>query len=97
VIEGMTAGVPAIVNAVCAATREHCEVSGAGLWFESYAEFEAIVDRFLDDHELHETMRHNGLRYVEANYRWPVIMERYGAFLEEFVAHLAYAAGNGTP
>jgi len=30
-------------------------------------------------------MRENGRRYVETTYRWPVIMERYGAFLEEFV------------
>ncbi len=43
VIEGMTAGAPAIVNAVCGATREHCEQSGAGMWFEGYAEFEAVA------------------------------------------------------
>ena len=33
VIEALTAGVPVLVNAVCGATREHCEQSGAGLWF----------------------------------------------------------------
>jgi glycosyltransferase involved in cell wall biosynthesis len=97
VIEGMTAGAPAIVNAVCGATREHCEQSGAGLWFDGFAEFEAIVDRLTGDRPLHETMRQNGQRYVEANYRWPVIMERYGTFLEEFVRRRTYAAGNGTP
>jgi glycosyltransferase involved in cell wall biosynthesis len=83
VVEGMTAGVPVIVNAVCGATREHCERSGAGMWFEGFAEFEAVVDRMTADVELHETMRRNGLRYVEENYRWPVIMDRYGAFLED--------------
>ncbi len=86
VVEGMTAGAPAIVNAVCGATREHCEQSGAGMWFEGYAEFEAVLERMLGDRVLHETMRQNGFRYVEANYRWPVVMERYGTFLEEFVA-----------
>jgi len=85
VIEGMTAGAPAIVNAVCGATREHCEQSGAGLWFDGFAEFEAVLDRVLTDRALHEAMRQNGLRYVEATYRWPVIMERYGAFLQDFV------------
>jgi glycosyltransferase involved in cell wall biosynthesis len=85
VIEGMTAGAPAIVNAACGATREHCEQSGAGLWFDGYAEFEAVVNRMMSDGALHETMRENGRRYVETTYRWPVIMERYGAFLEEFV------------
>ncbi len=86
VIEGMTAGAPAIVNAVCGATREHCAESGAGMWFEGYAEFEAVLDRMLGDPVLHETMRQNGFRYVESTYRWPAVMERYGAFLEAFVA-----------
>jgi glycosyltransferase involved in cell wall biosynthesis len=86
VIEGMTAGAPAIVNAVCGATREHCEQSGAGMWFDGFAAFEAVLDRMLHDGALHETMRRNGRRYVESTYRWPVIMERYGAFLDEFVA-----------
>jgi glycosyltransferase involved in cell wall biosynthesis len=86
VVEGMTAGAPVIVNAVCGATREHCEQSGAGMWFEGFAEFEAVLDRMLGDTSLHATMRQNGLRYVEATYRWPVIMDRYGTFLEEFAA-----------
>jgi hypothetical protein len=55
-------------------------------------------------------MRQNGFRYVEATYRWPVIMDRYGAFLEDFVADRGAtgpdlrdggvdlgAGGNGTP
>ncbi len=84
VVEAMTAGAPVIVNAVCGATREHCELSGAGMWFDGFAEFEAVVERMAGDAVLHLTMRHNGLRYVEANYRWPVILERYCAFLEEF-------------
>jgi glycosyltransferase involved in cell wall biosynthesis len=91
VVEGMTAGAPVIVNAVCGATREHCEQSGAGMWFEGFAEFESVVERVTGDAVLHETMRQNGMRYVEANYRWPVILDRYCAFVEEF------AAGNGVP
>jgi glycosyltransferase involved in cell wall biosynthesis len=86
VVEGMTAGAPAIVNAVCGATREHCELSGAGMWFEGYAEFEAVLDRMLADGALHQTMRQNGFRYVDSAYRWPVVMDRYGAFLEAFAA-----------
>jgi len=89
VVEGMTAGAPAIVNAVCGATREHCEQSGAGMWFEGYAEFEAVLDRLLGDRVVHETMRQNGFRYVESTYRWPVVMARYGAFLEAFVERRA--------
>jgi glycosyltransferase involved in cell wall biosynthesis len=84
VIEGMTAGAPVIVNAVCGATREHCEQSGAGLWFEGYAEFESVLHRMATDDALHGALQENGFRYVEANYRWPVILDRYCNFLEEF-------------
>jgi len=80
----MTAGAPVIVNAVCGATREHCEQSGAGMWFEGFAEFESVVSRMTGDDVLHVTMRANGVRYVEDNYRWPVILDRYCAFVEEF-------------
>jgi glycosyltransferase involved in cell wall biosynthesis len=93
VVEAMTAGAPVVVNAVCGATREHCERSGAGLWFESFAEFEAVLTRLTGDRVLYEAMRQNGLRYVEANYRWPVIMDRYGTFLEEFAGRRRTAAG----
>ena len=49
---------------------------------KSLVQADAGADRF----RLHETMRQNGFRYVDATYRWPVIMDRYGTFLEEFVA-----------
>ena len=91
VVEAMTAGAPVIVNAMCGATREHAEQSGAGLWFGDFAEFEAVVDRLTTDDTLHSTMARNGVRYVEANYRWPVILDRYCGFLESF------AQGNGVP
>jgi glycosyltransferase involved in cell wall biosynthesis len=87
VIEGMTAGAPVMVNAVCGPTVEHCEHSGAGLWFEGYAEFEAVLHRMLTDPALRHTMIENGRRYVDENYRWPVILDRYTAFLEEFQAN----------
>jgi glycosyltransferase involved in cell wall biosynthesis len=93
VVEALTAGAPVIVNAVCGATREHCERSGAGMWFEGYAEFESVLHRMTTDTALHATMRRNGVAYVEANYRWPVIIDRYGTFLSEFVA----AQANGVP
>jgi glycosyltransferase involved in cell wall biosynthesis len=61
------------------------------LWFGDFAEFEAVVHRLATDDALHGTMRANGARYVEANFRWPGILERYCAFIEDF------AQGNGVP
>lgn len=82
VVEGMAAGVPVVVNAGCAATREHCERSGGGLWFGGFAEFEAAVDRLLADPALSGELGRRGRRYAEANYAWSAVVARYAAFLE---------------
>ena len=98
VVEALTAGVPVLVNARCAPTREHCEQSGAGLWFGDFAEFEAVVGLLTTDDAVHETMRRNGRAYVAANYTWPVVLDRYCGFLERFTGGAGAAVGgNGVP
>ena len=98
VVESFTAGVPVLVNAVCGATREHCEQSGGGLWFSDFAGFEAAVDLLTNDNSLHGAMAELGQRYVAVNYSWPVVLDRYCSFLERFVADGARgAAGKGVP
>ena len=98
VVEAFTAGVPVLVNAVCGATREHCEHSGGGLWFGGFEEFEAGIELLTTDEAARETMRRNGRHYVETNYTWPVILERYCGFLERCAGGVGVpAAGNGTP
>ena len=84
VVEAFTAGVPVLVNAVCGATREHCEQSGGGLWFDGYAGFEAAVELLTTDEAAHATLASLGHRYVETNYTWPAVLERYCAFVERF-------------
>ena len=86
VLEAWMAGIPAVVNGRCPATREHCERSGGGLWFEGYAQFETIVDR-LADAELRTTLAARGAAYVERTYHWPSLAERYAAFLDVCAEH----------
>ncbi len=85
-IEAWTACVPVVVNARCLPTREHCERSGGGLWFDGYASFEATLDRLLGDGALAPALARNGAGYVDSHYRWPVLIGRYGAFLEAVAA-----------
>ena len=49
VVEAWVDRVPVLVNGACGPTREHCERSGGGLWFTSYPEFEAVLDRLVSD------------------------------------------------
>jgi glycosyltransferase involved in cell wall biosynthesis len=81
-LEAWTVGVPVVVNGRCAVTRGHCERSGGGVWFDGYAEFEAIVDRLARDPELRARLAERGAAYVERSYRWPDVARRYEAFLE---------------
>jgi glycosyltransferase involved in cell wall biosynthesis len=80
-LEAWVAGVPAMVNGRCAVTREHCERSGGGLWFDGYAQFEAMLDR-LGDADLRAALAERGAAYVDRSYRWPTLVSRYEAFLE---------------
>ena len=92
VLEAWVDRVPVLVNGTCGPTREHCERSGGGLWFPSYPEFEATLDRLVGDPRLRAALGDNGRAYVDRYYRWPVLIERYATFLESVVAR-----GRGTP
>jgi glycosyltransferase involved in cell wall biosynthesis len=86
VLEAWVDSVPVVVNATCAPTREHCARSGGGLWFGSYRDFEAVLDRLLGDADLRALLGSRGRAYVDANYQWPVLIRRYQRFVEEVVA-----------
>lgn len=85
-MEGWLAGRPALVNAACDATREHCQASGGGLWFDGYARFEAALDRLLEDACLRRSLGEAGRRHVERHFRWPTVVDRYAAFLQGVAA-----------
>jgi glycosyltransferase involved in cell wall biosynthesis len=92
VIEAWVDRVPVVVNGTCGPTREHCEQSGGGLWFTSYPEFEAVVDRLVADGDLRSRLGERGRAYVETHFEWPVLISRYAAFLDTVVAR-----GRGAP
>lgn len=84
-LQAWLAEVPAIVHGNCAVTRDHCERSNAGLWFSSYAEFEEVVDLLMSSEGLRRTLGRNGRAYVEREYSWAAVMERFSAVMEQLL------------
>jgi len=81
VLEAWEQSVPVVVNAMCDPTREHCERSGGGLWFGSYREFEAVLERLDADAGLRALLGAQGHAYVQRYYQWPQLIRRYATFL----------------
>lgn len=81
-LEGWAAGLPALVNASCLATREHVTKSKGGLWFDGYLSFETTVQTLLKDDEVATNLAAAGSHYVDKHFRWPALIERYGEFLK---------------
>lgn len=81
-VEAWTAGTPVLVNAACVATSEHVRRSGGGLAFAGYGQFEVGVERLAGDAGLGAALAARGAEHVARHFTWPVIMDRYRAFLE---------------
>ena len=80
-LEGWVAGKPALVNGACPVTRAHARRSGGGVWFDDYAHFEVAVDRLVGSAQLRAELGEAGRRYVEREYSWPTLIDRYSEFL----------------
>ena len=98
-VEAWSVGVPVLVNATCLATSEHVRRSGGGLPFGGYGDFEVAVERLAGDAALGGELAARGAAYVERNFTWPVITERYGRFLEDVASRAGGVTGTppGSP
>jgi glycosyltransferase involved in cell wall biosynthesis len=66
--------------------------SGGAIPYSRPSEFAAAVDLLLDEPGLAESLGASGARYVAANYRWEVVLDRYEALLHEATARRREAA-----
>ncbi len=83
-MESWLAGRPVLVNSGCAVTADHCRRSNGGLYFGSYPEFQECIDYLLAQPEVAGAMGENGRSYVEREYSWPVVVERFKNSLNKF-------------
>ncbi|MBI4888678.1 MAG: glycosyltransferase family 4 protein [Acidobacteria bacterium] len=76
-LESWALGRPVLANARCDVLLGHCLRSHAGLYYESAGDFEAALDRLLDDPALADALGRAGRDYVASHYSWPVIEGKY--------------------
>jgi glycosyltransferase involved in cell wall biosynthesis len=76
---------PALVQGRCEVLRGHAMRSGAAIPYEGFAEFAAGVELLLEDPARADAMGAAGRAYVEREYDWEVVLDRYERLLERTV------------
>lgn len=84
VLEAWLAGTPAIVNGASPVLREHCRISGGGLWFTGVDELVEALEMVIDDPPLAARMAAAGAEYTRSTFSWPAVRERFTGALEEW-------------
>jgi glycosyltransferase involved in cell wall biosynthesis len=80
--EAFAFGRPALVQGRCEVLRGHALRSNAAIPYDSFAEFECALEMLRDDPALADAMGAAGRAYVEREYTWDVVLDRYEALLE---------------
>ncbi len=83
IMESWLCGTPVLVHADCAVTKYHCIKSNGGLYFKNYDEFVMCINFFLQNPKKCTIMVKNGKKYVEINYTWNRIVQKYKQLLLE--------------
>jgi len=80
-LEGFALGTPGLVNARSEVLKQHCLRSGASLFYEDGDEYAEALDLLVRDGSLRKALAASGRRYVETEYRWDVVLDRWRALI----------------
>jgi glycosyltransferase involved in cell wall biosynthesis len=73
---------PALVNGRCAVLEGQARRSGGAIPYRGFAEFEAGLQMLVDRPDLRRRLGDAGRAYVDAQYRWPVVLDEYEFLLD---------------
>lgn len=82
--EPFSLGVPILVNASATELAEDCRVSGGGLYYQNYDEFELILELGLRDPSLFPRMGAAGRAFLESRHDWDSMLARYDRAFRSF-------------
>ncbi|MEY4668210.1 MAG: hypothetical protein RL518_909 [Pseudomonadota bacterium] len=94
IMESWMVGTPVVVHGACAVTRHHAEQSRGGLYFSSAHDLAGVTNYLLGDGEARKAHAAAGLEYVEREYSWSSVLERFDAVVSKVLnpspEHLAH-------
>ncbi len=76
-LEAFAVGTPVLANGRSEVLVDHCRRSNGGLYYEDKFEFVEALKLLTKDAGLRAAMGRNGQAYVNANYRWDIILHKY--------------------
>ncbi len=82
-LEAFGLGTPGLVNARSPVLHEHCLRSNAALFYEDEQEYAEAMDLLVREPTLRDALGAAGRRYVDAEYRWEVVLDRWRALIAE--------------
>lgn len=80
--EAWAHGTPALVQGHTEVLVGQARRSGGAIPYRGFGEFEAALERLLGDDALRHALGAAGRRYVEREYRWDIVLDRYEALIE---------------
>lgn len=89
-MEAWTYAKPVLANARSKVVKAHCEKSNGGLYYENYYEFSHCLSLLFSESDLRMELGKNGFRYVQVNYDWSKMIEKYRNFIIETVSSLRH-------
>lgn len=93
--EAWAAGLPALVQGRTAVLRGQADRSGGGIAYVGFAEFEAALEELEASPGLARALGQAGKRFVESNYAWGAVLDRYEQLILRVMLRFSSRARRG--
>jgi glycosyltransferase involved in cell wall biosynthesis len=77
IMEGWLCGVPAVVSANCAVTRNHVRRCSGGFYVSNSTEFSLALKQLDDDEKMRQQLASSGHEYLLREFNFDVVLTRY--------------------
>jgi glycosyltransferase involved in cell wall biosynthesis len=85
-MEAWMVGTPVVVHGECAVTRHHVVESKGGLYFSSPTDLGGVTSYMLNYPDKRQEFAANGRAYVEREYAWEAVLDRFERVVEGIFA-----------